>query len=76
MSADQDRNGNVFYHKEFFVAFIRCRTGAKRKLSNPPFRRKLKKQRPASAKEWGTHFLVKDIKSVKSGLPPTRSSPW
>jgi hypothetical protein len=24
---------------------------------------KLKKQEPASAKEWGTHFLVKDAKA-------------
>lgn len=40
-----------------------ARTALNRELSNPPFRRKLKIQEPASAKEWGTHFLVKDAKT-------------
>jgi hypothetical protein len=36
----------------------------------PTLSRKLKKQGPTSAKEWGTHFLVKDAKTVKRGHPP------
>jgi len=36
-------------------------------IVEPTLSQKLKNQKPASAKEWGTHFLVKDTKTVKRG---------
>jgi hypothetical protein len=39
-----------------------------RKLSNAPFR-EAEETKPACAKEWGTHFLVKETKSVQP-VPP------
>jgi hypothetical protein len=51
-----------------FISAEACAAQRRVHYRSHPFA-KLKVQRPASAKEWGTHFFVKDTKIVKRGPP-------